>query len=201
MVISKNLYKPPKIMKYEKDQYPQSTYEHEGYIAYSWGKDIPKYNTEIDKTKLSYEANFYIRSVTIICLQISGTLVFNTNNEIGEGVIEDNTITFTCKPGSYSIPVDWKNRPNGESDLKFNYNLIVYPDRNRKEYLYVLDYLEQIKQYQNILDQFNSSVELWKEQNDENNNSDNHNITITTQETVGSETVYIPAISWTQLTP
>ena len=60
MVISKNLYKPPKIMKYEKDQYPQSTYEHEGYIAYSWYKDIPKYNTEIDKTKLSYEANFYI---------------------------------------------------------------------------------------------------------------------------------------------
>lgn len=168
MVVFENLYKPPKIMKYEKDQYPQSTYEHEGYIAYSWGKDIPKYNTEIDKTKLSYEANFYIHSVCIMCSQYTGELTFIPNKREFINIIinDDKTnITFIGKPGSYLIPVTWTNRPNNEEDLTFNYNLIIYPDMDKIEQLNILDYLEQIKQHQTILDQFNSSIELWKNNN------------------------------------
>lgn len=167
MVICKNLYQPNIIAK-EEDQYPNSTYELEGYVAYSWGKNIPKINTEIDKTKLLYTANYYIHSVCINCSQFTGTLTFHhVVGEFKEVKIENTTITFTGKPGSYLIPVDWIGRQDGGEDIRFYYPVIIYPDKDRTEYLKVLEYLQKQKYHQDILNQFKSSVELWKQENND----------------------------------
>ena len=210
MLIYKNLYKPPKIMKYEKDQYPQSTYELDGYISYSWGDNIPKYNEEIDKMKLLYKANYYIHSVCVNCSQNkNGSLLFI--HTVGDfiNVItdnEENTITFIGKPGSYPVRVEWTNRGEGKEDLIFNYIVNIRSDKDIKdEYLIIDDYIEKIKQHQNILDQFNSSVELWKEQDDEdsddNNDTDNNIVIIGNNVISYGETVSTTAISGVQIIP
>ena len=170
MIIYENLYKPNKIAR-EKDKYPTSTYELDGFTSYSWKNNVPKNGDEIDKSKLSYCWNGYIGSVKIPCTDTTGTLTFQNYNELFKKVDidnENNSITFTGVPGTYELTVNWQPENEELEPIDFNYIFTIYANATRQENLNVQNYLNDKQFYDVALEQFNSTLAFDPPEDDPN---------------------------------
>lgn len=163
MVTFKNLYIPPKKMIYEKDQYPQSTYEKDGYVYYNW-KNIPKYNEEIDKGLLNKTWHQYYGKTTIKFEQaenviVTGEIFYQTNDNVQAWHDENNTIYYEGKPGSYKISFDIIC--DGQPYI-FETSTVIAPNQDRTEYYYLnKHYLDLITEKNKFLDNLHNG---WKYQ-------------------------------------
>ena len=156
MLKAENLYQPPKVMKYEKDQYPTSTYELDGYTSYSWGNNIPEYNTEIDKSKLSMCWNDYYGTLKLNCADWESQE--HNNDDFQSFIINGNTIEITAKAGMYIIQLSRQIQEDGQMvQQTINYPVFIAPNRYKKEDITIENFQNKIDRINNIIDQFNSS--------------------------------------------
>ena len=155
MVTFKNLYNPPKVMKYQKDQFPPNNYEQDGYVSYSW-KNIPKYGEEIDKGQLQINWNQYYGKTTIKFeqeegIRVSGEIIYETDNRVKAVKDEsNNTIYYEGIPSSHKLKFDIIC--DGQI-YKFETSTTIFPNRERVEYYYLnRDYLDYLSQKDKFLD-------------------------------------------------